>query len=730
MSYGEKYIYPFVSDNGVDYEIAILQKGYSGKSYVRSLGGSPVLRRDKSENVCGTSLEFPAECLRDGEYSELFTPDPTMYKVVLRTDSATLWSGFVCPELYSEPDIAPPYDVTVTAVDGLGELKRHIYEGLGTSSLYNILVYILSKTGIDFPIRLINSISIVEPEALSASQILNVEADLDYLVERSCYDVLQEILSTLNAKISQVNNSWLIWRENDVEVSNGNVIAIDVQTGQSVNLGLRFFGSMTSSDWWPVGQLENEISPAYREQVITSENKYKPSALENSDMSEDASWEKFGTTVSYDAEEAAYVLSSPNDSISQTVTFDNSVGYRLLLRILARNFGQGVEVQSLGVEVAMNGRTYAGTNKFYLVASSPDSNRSIASYVWKSEGGVIETELETPMESDTSDDAQEVEIVLPLFSASSRSYAYADDVTIRIFNPTGLYSQYIYSVQLLKYDQTDGYQDILRLGNGAREDAAEVNVAFGMADLAGQEYFMYATPLLPSGLKARKWADNRVESNDYLQLIARDYARCIALPRLVKRGRLNVPENKLPLVLMDKDGTAYWINTYSWSLISSEVEVELQSLPVASVEVEKETIAEISSGGLSSSSGIGESPGGSGAAGGGGYWKVDPETGELYTDKKVRVEKSVIVKGQISWGGAAEEGEESEGEQTGEYKMFHYKQTEPSTVWRIEHNLGKMPNVKIVDSLKQLCFGDIFYDSVNVVIIKFTSAESGDAYLD
>lgn len=63
-------------------------------------------------------------------------------------------------------------------------------------------------------------------------------------------------------------------------------------------------------------------------------------------------------------------------------------------------------------------------------------------------------------------------------------------------------------------------------------------------------------------------------------------------------------------------------------------------------------------------------------------------------------------------------------------KMYHHKQTSASAEWVITHNLGKMPNVKIVDSLKQLCFGDVFFNDMNTVTIRFGVAESGDAYLD
>ena len=111
-------------------------------------------------------------------------------------------------------------------------------------------------------------------------------------------------------------------------------------------------------------------------------------------------------------------------------------------------------------------------------------------------------------------------------------------------------------------------------------------------------------------------------------------------------------------------------------------------------------------------------------------WKLDGNTGGLYTEKPVRINGNVIVDGQISWGGAAEEEEGDGGGSTGEYRMFHYKQIEPAKEWVIVHSLGKMPNVRIIDTNKQLCLGDVFYISQHEVKIVFESAESGDAYLD
>lgn len=102
------------------------------------------------------------------------------------------------------------------------------------------------------------------------------------------------------------------------------------------------------------------------------------------------------------------------------------------------------------------------------------------------------------------------------------------------------------------------------------------------------------------------------------------------------------------------------------------------------------------------------------------------EEGCLCTDMDVKVKGNIVATGEVSAGGSAEE-EEQQGDV---YRMFHYKQETPSKEWKIAHYLGKFPNVKVVDSLKQLCYGDVFFDDANNIRIVFGAAESGDAYLD
>ena len=104
-------------------------------------------------------------------------------------------------------------------------------------------------------------------------------------------------------------------------------------------------------------------------------------------------------------------------------------------------------------------------------------------------------------------------------------------------------------------------------------------------------------------------------------------------------------------------------------------------------------------------------------------WRV--EDGKLVTDYDIDVRGNISADKEVSAGGAGQEG----GTETG-YKVYHFRQTSPSREWKIKHDLEKFPNVKIIDTLKQLCFGDVYYDDINNVTIKFGAAESGDAYLD
>jgi len=52
-----------------------------------------------------------------------------------------------------------------------------------------------------------------------------------------------------------------------------------------------------------------------------------------------------------------------------------------------------------------------------------------------------------------------------------------------------------------------------------------------------------------------------------------------------------------------------------------------------------------------------------------------------------------------------------------------------STTWSITHALGGYPSVTIVDSAKTVVYGEVNYTNTTQVVVNFTSAFSGYAYL-
>lgn len=52
-----------------------------------------------------------------------------------------------------------------------------------------------------------------------------------------------------------------------------------------------------------------------------------------------------------------------------------------------------------------------------------------------------------------------------------------------------------------------------------------------------------------------------------------------------------------------------------------------------------------------------------------------------------------------------------------------------TTIWQITHVLGGYPSVTVVDSAKTVVFGEINYVSTSQIVVNFTAAFSGYAYL-
>ncbi len=59
-----------------------------------------------------------------------------------------------------------------------------------------------------------------------------------------------------------------------------------------------------------------------------------------------------------------------------------------------------------------------------------------------------------------------------------------------------------------------------------------------------------------------------------------------------------------------------------------------------------------------------------------------------------------------------------------------HTQGSASATWTVTHNLNKFPSVTIVDSEEEQIFGVVDYQSANTIVLTFSAAISGKAYLN
>ena len=59
-----------------------------------------------------------------------------------------------------------------------------------------------------------------------------------------------------------------------------------------------------------------------------------------------------------------------------------------------------------------------------------------------------------------------------------------------------------------------------------------------------------------------------------------------------------------------------------------------------------------------------------------------------------------------------------------------HTQGSASSTWTVTHNLNKFPSVTIVDCNEEQIFGVVDYQSANTIVLTFSAAISGKAYLN
>lgn len=630
MAYATKYLFKWQSAKGTTREIRVLKNGYSGSVIQRALGRAPILKKQKNGTVFGTSLEFYAECQVEGEFTEFYTTNPKAYKVQLYAGNDLLWQGYVTPELYSEPDIAPPFDVQVIATDGIGELKLYDFEPQGTVTLRSIFTYLLGYTGLGTDVYLISSL---KAGSSGAGALLEKTINLDYMAGESCYDVLTYLLDTLHATITWWKGAWIVARETNVTFTSGKVRYFNTAGNSALLAGsVQTLGKMYTNDVWPVGQLSRKVDPA-KKSVTVQAPWHTVRGLANPDMDRDASWVK-NSGATFESTHGCYSLpylgaSSPGYAcIKQDLQM---AGLRVPMSFTLKGTGLGrIEVGDPRTPYWTNGAVIAvivytvGTTTYILRQGEegfewkegPLPNFDLFYFSSGGGEGIPSKSFDTAL----ADRIRAEELTIDSIPTFDQSGSFpAGTLTVYI---AGL-NCYLYGAEI-NVILPKGYKDRLHLDNGARGEGEEVEVAIGRetSDIDYYKAFMQGI-LLDSGSLITSFKDDAITTGmDFLAFISRDYARSFALPRIVRTGTVQLEAAvQFPPLVLTKAAVDYWLETWSWNMYEDELDITARSLPTASITVDSEVISE-ASGTTSGGSGSG---GGSSSMSGGGSNYFEPD---------------------------------------------------------------------------------------------------------
>lgn len=260
MSYSTKYYTTFKDYFDRDILINFDFKDYSGESTELKAGidAADIYQPENESNffnpIIGSELKVTLISETNFQLTGLFVNNNKDAKVIVYRDEVVIWVGWLVPNQYFESYIAPPYPVTVTALDGLGLLKTYTWESDSWAAPISILGTILNKLELSIPLW--ESINIYDSSMDSGetdSMLNQCYFNQVNYKGLSYYDILQDILTGLGSEIKQINGEWKITRLSEVNnplVKRRIDIALTgIGTDQQTETLTKFIGRSDSRDF-------------------------------------------------------------------------------------------------------------------------------------------------------------------------------------------------------------------------------------------------------------------------------------------------------------------------------------------------------------------------------------------------------------------------------------------------------------------------------------------------
>ena len=230
-------------DNLTDstYKTEILERGYTGVPNVVKGSGTPYGHTMRGEghdvydlNLLSSDVNVNFLAATVDQFKDIAIADDKKYVVVrsklVNSIFQTQWTGFVTPSSYSDVLYNPPYEVSISANDRLGDLKslKFLFGAndsgnfvKGNVSQLSIIHICLQKLSMGFGYRVACNIFAENHTTVDSSPLdqtlLNAETYLndDGTDVAKCDEVIKDILEIYAATLFSWNGYWYIVRQEE-----------------------------------------------------------------------------------------------------------------------------------------------------------------------------------------------------------------------------------------------------------------------------------------------------------------------------------------------------------------------------------------------------------------------------------------------------------------------------------------------------------------------------------
>lgn len=629
MDYGLRYYFEFTAQTtGTPFRVELLQMGYEGLAKRLAIGASPVLSvEQEADGVRGSSLQMTLESATNGELSTLYTTDNKEWLVreysVRNNTMQIIWQGYLVPELYTEMWVDAPYDVQVTAVDGLGLLKFIDYTPMGARRrLIDILADVLNNTGLVLPFHILSSLH-------DTWYPLSTVYEVSYINDatfagKTCYEVLQEIMTATCASITQHENRWVIRRWKDTNVEDAVEITLRATADGSdeyktLPMNAGSLGRMYQAEFYPLGSLQMDIVPAKSGAEFNFEYIHANSLFYNGAMTEAAEWQAFGDVEApgiitpeddkpYKRE--MYVLRNLDSSIEQTIpiTMSDTTEFNLDIDVVpvfnapeldiydSFSFKGGMYITLMNIREFPPAENVVGVVGYYLAFDSTEqkSTWKPIQYILDPDTGKVSlyrapepfrVPLDTLITEQilTKESLLRVSIPIPPLPDGEVG---RPNLELRIQNDSRYFLQaatfvlplYVGGAYLLPINLPEGYEQDVEVASRASESAGGVDLAFSDNIFIDNGAAVLFNTITGAGNYLYSWKGTD-KTYTFWGAFIQQYIDRHCQKRMKLSGTINAPTDQMPILIQEQhSGSMMAVGAYSWTQITEEVRIDLEEV--------------------------------------------------------------------------------------------------------------------------------------------------------